>query len=569
MPENFGFELVVVKRFGEAIFPALRFVESTLRGNNAPHHTLIEADNYHALQLLDWLYAGKVDCIYIDPPYNTGAKTWKYNNNYVDDNDTYRHSKWLAMMKRRLLLAMRLLKPTGVMVIAIDDYEMHRLRMLLDDLPFSSEVLGVVPIKNNPAGRTTVRAFAVAHEYAVFIARSSAARISRIERTPEQIARYREWDEIGFFEWTNFRKHGGTDTYRTTRPRQFYPIYVEGERIRIPKMEWNEDARNYDILENPSKAETVLWPIDSHGAERVWDFIPSSALENIKHLRVGLDKYGKVAVYRKWRLKAEGLIPLTWWDKSCYSSSAHGSNLLTTIFGSKHVFQFPKSIYAVRDCIKVAAGNTKDALILDFFAGSGTTLHAVSLLNAEDGGQRRCILVTNNELSDADTTMLEEKEFRPGDAELERHGVCRSVTAPRCKFVITGKRDDGSELPGEYFLEQFEDKEIRRSIRSMDFLTSEILPLKDAPKASLAEAVEFTKSKIRDDHPFLLAEGETVAVLLDPTQLLQFIDAGEQWAETIETVYLPYHKGAAFKEASAQLEEIGRHFEKECKRSVQ
>jgi adenine-specific DNA-methyltransferase len=262
-------ELVVVKRFGEAIFPALRFVESTLRGNDAPHHALIEADNYHALQLLDWLYAGKVDCIYIDPPYNTGAKTWKYNNNYVDDNDSYRHSKWLAMMKRRLLLAMRLLKSTGVMVIAIDDYEMHRLRMLLDDLPFSSEVLGVVPIKNNPAGRTTVRGFAVAHEYAVFIARSPAARISRIERTPEQIARYKEQDELGFFEWTNFRKHGGTDTYRTTRPRQFYPIYVEGEKIRIPKMEWNAEERKYNVLEKPSKGETVLWPIDTHKAERI------------------------------------------------------------------------------------------------------------------------------------------------------------------------------------------------------------------------------------------------------------------------------------------------------------
>jgi adenine-specific DNA-methyltransferase len=279
-------ELVVVKRFGEAIFPALRHVESVLRGGGAQHHTLIEADNYHALQLLEWLYEEKVDCIYIDPPYNTGARTWKYNNNYVDDNDSYKHSKWLAMMKRRLLLAMRLLKPSGLMVITIDDYEMHRLRMLLDDLPFSSEVLGVVPIKNNPAGRTTVRGFAVAHEYAVFVARSPIAKISRIERTPEQIARYKERDELGFFEWTNFRKHGGTNTYKTTRPRQFYPIYVQGQTIRIPKLEWNEDRREYDVLEKHSRDEIVLWPIDSHGAERIWDFIPTTAQDNLQHLSV-------------------------------------------------------------------------------------------------------------------------------------------------------------------------------------------------------------------------------------------------------------------------------------------
>lgn len=109
-------ELVVVKRFGEAIFPALRHVESVLRGGDAPHHSLIEADNYHALQLLEWLYAGKVDCIYIDPPYNTGARDWKYNNSYVDKNDSYRHSKWLSMMKKRLILAHRLLRSDGVLI---------------------------------------------------------------------------------------------------------------------------------------------------------------------------------------------------------------------------------------------------------------------------------------------------------------------------------------------------------------------------------------------------------------------------------------------------------------------
>jgi adenine-specific DNA-methyltransferase len=116
--------LVVIKRFGEPIYPALVPMGKVENGGNAPYHTLIEADNYHALQLLEYLYAGKVDCIYIDPPYNTGARDWKYNNDYVDRNDAWRHSKWLAMMHRRLLLARRLLKRDGVLIIAIDDNEL-------------------------------------------------------------------------------------------------------------------------------------------------------------------------------------------------------------------------------------------------------------------------------------------------------------------------------------------------------------------------------------------------------------------------------------------------------------
>jgi adenine-specific DNA-methyltransferase len=126
-------DLVVVKRFGEAIFPALRLVESVLRGGNMPHHTLIEADNYHALQLLEWVYTGKVDCIYIDPPYNTGARDWKYNNDYVDRGDSWRHSKWLSFMKKRLQIARRLLKPgTGVLIVTIDEHEVSHLGVLLE-----------------------------------------------------------------------------------------------------------------------------------------------------------------------------------------------------------------------------------------------------------------------------------------------------------------------------------------------------------------------------------------------------------------------------------------------------
>ncbi len=146
-------ELVVVKRFGEPVYPTLIPIDRLERDPSKHCHMLIESDNYHALQLLDYLYAGQVDCIYIDPPYNTGAKDWKYNNDYVDANDGYRHSKWLSFMKKRLLLAFRLLKDDGVLCVTIDDNEVHHLRVLLEDAFPWAPLLGVVPIRNNPSGR--------------------------------------------------------------------------------------------------------------------------------------------------------------------------------------------------------------------------------------------------------------------------------------------------------------------------------------------------------------------------------------------------------------------------------
>jgi adenine-specific DNA-methyltransferase len=326
-------------------------------------------------------------------------------------------------------------------------------------------------------------------------------------------------------------------------------------------MSWNDDQRKYNILDKPSASEIVLWPIDSHGAERIWDFIPSTAEEELKHLIVREDQHGNVAVYRKWRLNPEGLIPLTWWDKSVYSAAEYGSNLLSTIFGSKHVFQFPKSVYAVRDCIKVAVGDKKDAVVLDFFAGSGTTLHAVNLLNAEDGGKRRCILVTNNEVSEAESTALEDEGFRPGDVEWERHGVCQSVTFPRCKFVIDGKRHDGVQLSGDYLSGRYERKQIRRSFRSLDFTTPKIL-LKKRAREAFALAVGFTKSRVTGNEYFLLGEGEKVGALLDPNRLDQFIQEGEEWAETVETIYLPFPAGSQFDEAREKLTDLWPALEK-------
>jgi adenine-specific DNA-methyltransferase len=505
--------LVVVRRMGEPVYPSLSMLDAISRAPNhdSPAHLIIEGENYHALQLLEYTYAGQVDCIYIDPPYNTGARDWKYNNDYVDRNDGWRHSKWLSMMERRLRIATRLLKPTGVMCITIDDYEGHRLKSLLDDRFKELDVLGTAVIKNNPAGRTTTRGFAVSHEYAIFVGKSEA-HISRLERTPEQMARYKERDETGQFEWTNFRKHGGKDTYRKTRPRQFYPIYVVGDEIRIPRMEWNEGKREWKTLDKPRQGETVLWPINDRGEERIWDFGVDTARQELEHLRVAPDSNNELAIYRKWRVTPEGLLPLTWWDKSLYSAAEYGTNLLTKLFDAKHVFPFPKSVYAVRDCLWVAGADSPTALIVDFFAGSGTTLHSVLQLNAVDHGTRQCVLVTNNDVGEETARALLASGHRPGDKEWEEQGICRSVTFPRARILIRGSRDDSAQLTDDYLTGRRVTKQRQRTIRRIGSLDGSTLRAGHRREiAALLTGVP--QSRITNDTPWFIDPDVNTSIL--------------------------------------------------------
>ena len=549
-------DLVVVRQFGEMVFPALAPVDRVQNGpDDAPWHTLIEAENYHALQLLEYLYAGKVDCIYIDPPYNTGARDWKYNNDYVDRNDRWRHSKWLAMMRRRLVLGFRLLKPDGIMVITIDDYEVHNLRALLNEPGMRCETLGIVAVKNNPAGRSTVRGFSVAHEYAIFLAKSETASIQRLERSPEQIARYKESDAAGLFEWGNFRKHGGTTTYRKERPKQFYPIYVHGAKFRVPKMEWIKEDRAWNVLEEPDEQEEVLWPIDDIGNERVWSFNHETTRKKSDDLVVKPDHRGRTAIYRKWRLNEQGALPLSWWDKSLYSSAEHGTNLLKRVFGETQKFSFPKSMYAVKDCLRVAGVKKPNALVVDFFAGSATTLHAVNLLNAEDNGSRRCILVTNNEVSEELSKALAEQGVGVGDEKWEENGICRSVAWPRSKYTILGKRDDGSELEGECLTGKITEKHKARKFQQAAFTSFDCLNTAAKKKQLVALVDGVPQSEVKKDTAFVVSEKHPASILFDDSKAEDWLEA-LKGREHITDFYIVTARKAAFDDLKARICEL-------------
>lgn len=443
-------DLVVVKRFGEPIYPTMVPVARLTRAEGKPYHTIINADNFHALQLLLYCYAGQVDVIYIDPPYNTGARDWKYNNDYVDSNDQWRHSKWLSMMKKRLLLAAKLLRPSGILCITIDDCEVHHLKCLLEEHLKSLEIFGTVAIKTSPSGRPTVRGFRTNHEYALFLGRADTAEIGGVKRSDAQLALFKETDESGSFTWANLRKRGGANTLREARPKQFYPFYVKGESFRIPELEWDKQKREWRILEPPRKDELVLYPIGDDGKERIWSLGNETARQQTSSLKVDMASKGKTRILRKMYLESEESRPSTWWENPCYFVVEHGTVLLEQLLGRHQAFPFPKSVYAVADCLRVCSGGKENALILDFFAGSGTTYHATALLNEEDNGNRRCILVTNNEVNEKQAKQLNGEGLFPGDPEFEKHGICESVTWPRCKFVTQGHRDDGTPLPGKY-----------------------------------------------------------------------------------------------------------------------
>ena len=409
---------------------------------------LIKSENYQALNTILPKFRGKVKCTYIDPPYNTKASEIAYINNY-------KHASWLSLLNNRIARLRELLTQDGILCVTIDETEYHRLYgLLLYVFRDEDAILGTVVIRSNPSGRSTLKGFAIAHEYAIFVSSGKNATIGRFARTEKQIARYQESDAYGRFEWVNFRKHGGANAERTARPKLFYPIYVsDKDEIRIPKMEWDASSRKWLILEHPRQNEEVVYPISSRGEERTWKWGHETARKKIAEICAKRDQTGKISIYLKSRMREEGTLPLTWWDKREYSATDYGTNFIGKLFGKTTIFSFPKSVYATADCLKVANLSEYD-LCLDFFAGSGTTAHAVINLNREDGGRRKYILV---EMADYFNTVL----------------------LPRVKKVVfSDKWKDGRALPEGtgishfvkyYELEQFEDA-LRRTHYSEDDL---------------------------------------------------------------------------------------------------
>ena len=464
-------DLVTTAELGDPIYPCLQPLGEVC---NAPDsdlwHTLIEADNYHALQLLEYLYAGKVDCIYIDPPYNTGARDWKYNNDYVDGADEYRHSKWLSMMQKRLKIAKKLLNPKdSVLIVTIDEKEYLHLGCLLEEM-FPEANIQMITDIINPKGVSRGSLFSRAEEYIYYVFQGKAAinlGKSDMLRSDDQKS-----DDI---RWASLQR-SGSNSRRFERPNLFYPMFFDKETGKFistgDSLTIEQDRKNIIVPEG----QKVAFPLGRNDDERTWQLSQDTFLSllrrgyvkfgnwqsdekrTISYLSSGLiqqiesgelkikayDKDGSVIIDGDSKVK-----PLSVWNKSCHSASDQGSSLINSIFYEKR-FSFPKSLYATHDAIWFFVANKPNALIIDFFAGSGTTLHAVNLLNAEDGGNRRCIMVTNNEISAEERKGFEARGIKQGDPEWEARGIARYVTWPRTVCSIEGHDVNGNPLKGNY-----------------------------------------------------------------------------------------------------------------------
>ena len=355
---------------------------------------LIHSENYQALSLITNKYREQIKCIYIDPPYNTSASEIIYKNNY-------KHSSWLSLMQDRLAINIPLLNSQSIVCVTIDDVEFKNLHHLIEFNYGRSNILGVVPIRINPSGRPTEKGFALTHEYAIFVAKTKEATIYKMPREEEQLKRYSENDADGPFEWRNLRREG-SNSDRVDGQRQYYPIYCDIAlgSIRVPEMEWNEPMREWIITENLKNNETVVWPINDNGQEKNWRWSEENLRKDYTQFQARIPKYGTPQVYYKYRPNMEGITPFTLWSDTKYSATEHGTKLLKEIFGQT-IFSYPKSIYAVQDTLSIMGLRRESTQpVLDYFAGSGTTAHAVINLNRLDGGHRKYILVEMGEYFD-------------------------------------------------------------------------------------------------------------------------------------------------------------------------
>lgn len=475
-------DLVVVAEFRDPIYPGLVSTGKVERGGTKPFHTVINAENFHALQTLLFTHRSKVDCIYIDPPYNTGAKDWKYNNDYVESDDLYRHSKWLAFMERRLEIARELMNPEGsVLIVTIDEKEVHRLGLLLQDI-FPDCKTQLVTIVIQAAGSNRRNELGRVEEYAIFVfmgnAAPVAARDDLLNDAPSTSAEKVRWESL---------LRSGTGSARTDSPRLFFPIFVARESGFLvgcgDSKELATERTEWDVPDGCF----AVWPIKKDGQEGRWRCAPATLRQYLAggYAKAGAcdPETGRGTIWYLGRSARDKLatgefsdaghepsgaiiakvveaknktFPVkTVWNRARHHAGWHGTNLIGMFLPGRK-FPFPKSLYAVEDALRVAVGDKPEAVVLDFFAGSGTTAHALMRLNKQDNGRRQCISVTNNEVSADEQKSLRAKGLRPGDREWEQWGICDYITKPRIEAAIAGQTPQCQPISGDYkFTDEF------------------------------------------------------------------------------------------------------------------
>lgn len=413
---------------------------------DAPNHILIEGDNLEALSTLAYTHAGKIDVIYIDPPYNTGNKDFIYNDSYVDNEDCYRHSKWLSFISRRLRIAKKLLSDRGVIFISIDDNELHNLLAICDSQDYFGEG-NRVGVMCRATGTTTgqdANKLGSSFDYCVIYSKSQFE-LKGVSLTEKDLKRFKDKDSRGAYSTLQLRKTGNADR-REDRPNMFYSIMAPDGTEVYPfgpsnyLSRWRVARKTFEEL---LRDNMIVWKESAVDYIEVDGFIRSKWIPYVKYYSEGRTK------------QISNLL-------QDIEGNKEASILIKEIFGDKGVFEYPKPIEFIK--ILETISSEKDSIILDFFAGSGTTLHATMQLNAEDGGHRTCILCTNNE-----------------------NGICENVTYERNKRVIEGyTKPNGDFVEGlhnnnlRYYRTAFISRDrTTKNMRKLAFLATDMLCIKE------------------------------------------------------------------------------------------
>ncbi len=544
--------LVVVRTFGQPIHPGLELLEQIERGPvDAPHHLVINAENHHALEMLRFTHRGAVDVIYIDPPYNTGNE-FVYNDKRVGADDAFRHSKWLSFMDRRLRLARPLLKPTGVIIVAIGDDEHAHLRLLMDQVfgarNFISDVVWQGGRKNDS------RYVSNGADYMLIYARDDEALQGAGTRWREKkpgveealAAASRIWDEAGgdhgeatrhWRAWLKEFKRGGTSSDAVTR---FVSLDGEGRPVRT-------DADLRSPNPRPNLQYDLMHPVTGKPVRRHpngWRYSRDTMTEMIRR---GLVSFGP-----DHTTGAGGVSYLDTMDTQVAESvfvrdrNPSGRHLRDLLGEAR--FQNPKDHNVLMRWIGLVTQSNPDAVVLDFFAGSGSTAEAVLRLNAGDGGRRQSVVVTNNEVDAKTAKSLSKKGLRPGDDEWEAAGIFHHVTKPRVSTVVTGKRQDGSTysegLDANVTFAQMTYQDPDRVSLGMAFTA--VAPLLWAKAGAIGPVIDAPTPG------FACPDGATYAVLFDVGAWAGLVNHLEVHPD-VRTVFVVTDSDAAYRQVTSEL----------------
>ena len=450
----------------DVIFPGL-IPDGEVIGDpdNNSYHSVICTENYDGLRMLGGTdLIGKLDCIYIDPPYNTGNKDWIYNNDYVDGSDEFRSSAFLNFLEKRLQEAKTLLNPEdSVLILTIDEKEYLNVGVLLRQV-FSGAKITMVSSVINSAGVPRKNTLYRTSEY-IYIVQLGESTVSPVALSSQWSNSKTEKKDYSI-HWSPLRR-SGTNVSRTHSPGCFYPFYVDedGKIVKIGDALGKDTPR--DDVEQIAGAAPIL-PVLSNGEDGCWQQAPANARKLLEkgYIKVNEKKNGDFSIYYlkkgEWKKLEEGIFPIVGreelnntviteaseqkrtfvpgevWNISSHNASAYGTNIVNKLHGEKR-FDFPKSLHAVEDVLRFFIKDKPNATVLDFFGGSGTTAHAVMRLNTQDGGHRRSITMTNNEVGVKKSKELSKKSLQSGDTDWEKFGVYQYATKPRITAAITGK----------------------------------------------------------------------------------------------------------------------------------